>query len=551
MPEIVKTPDLGVDSAEIIELLVAEGDVITEDQGLILVESDKASMEIPSPVSGVLVSLQVKVGDSISEGKEIASVETAATTNSSENTSTADTAEIEETQPATEAAPTSTTDIAPEAQHSATTLVQDVVVPDLGVDSAKIIEILAQVSDTIAAEEGLFLLESDKASMELPSPYTGKVVSLERKLGDDVAEGDVVARIETTTAATEPATQATESSVTSAEKTQEEASTKTEPATAQPSRQQPKQQVNTQNTGLVYAGPSVRKLARELGVDLTQVTSSGVKNRVLKEDVTEYVKNHLSQGSATTDGGVSFVSRSLPAGADFSAFGEVSQQPMSRLQQLTADAMTSAWLSVPRVTQFDQADVTELEDFRQQTNKEPENIEQGIRLTLLAFLVRASSKALRKYPQFNVAIDGHNIVQKNYYNIGVAVDTPAGLMVPVIKNADNKSLTDIASEIRILAKKAREKKIAPADLQGSCFTISSLGGIGGIGFTPMVNHPEVAIMGVSNNSMQPVWNGSEFMPRLMCPLSMSYDHRAVNGADAARFLDYIAKLVSDIRSLLL
>ena len=545
MPEIIKTPDLGVDSAEIIELLVNEGEEIKKDQGLVLVESDKASMEIPSPVSGTLISLQVKVGDSISEGKEIATIE------STKDASTPDTdkkepeaeaeVEVEETQ--------ETTVVDTKQQQSSKPVVQNVLVPDLGVDSAKIIEVLVKNGETIKAEQGLFLLESDKASMELPSPYAGKLVSLEKKLGDDIAEGDLIAKIETNEGeASTPLPAAKSTAVT-------KTSAKVEPAEDKSAKQQPNTVEKIAAQGLVYAGPSVRKLARELGVDLTQVTGTGVKNRVLKEDVTEYVKGRLSNDSQLTGGGASgvasFTSRSLPPGIDFSSFGETHHQPMSRLHKLTADAMTSAWLSVPRVTQFDQADITELEAFRQQTNKAPDNKEQGIRLTLLAFLVLASSKALRKYPQFNVAVDGHSIVQKNYYHIGVAVDTPEGLMVPVIKHADSKSLIEIASEIRSLAKKAREKKISPPELQGSCFTISSLGGIGGTGFTPMVNHPEVAIMGVANSSMQPVWNGSEFIPRLICPLSMSYDHRAVNGADAARFLDYIAKLVSDIRSLLL
>ena len=552
MSKIIQAPNLGVDSADVIELLVAEGDVVSKEQGLILVESDKATMEIPSTIAGVVLALRVKVGESIHEGSDIVEIEVEEViANQSEEQPTSESSSPVEPTPETVADSDSESESESEQPPVSAVHIEDIVAPDLGVASATVIEALVEVGDTIAQEQGLVLLESDKASIEFPSPYAGTLTALMVSVGDNMSEGTLVARIETDTQTETKTSQPdtgkqTPVSVTAKSTVQ---STKETAQSAQRQTAAP-QQVSVsgpQGQGTVYAGPGVRQLARELGVDLTLLQGNGRNGRVLKEDVTEYVKHQINQPAASTTQG----SQSLDDRVDFTQFGEISRESMPRLHQLTADAMARSWTTVPRVTQFDQADITDLEDFRKQTNNAAENKASGIRLTLLSFLVRASARALQKYPQFNVSVDGHQIIQKHYCHIGIAVDTPSGLMVPVIRNADSKGLVDIAAEIRELAGKARDKKLSPDEMQGGCFSISSLGGIAGTGFTPIVNHPEVAIMGVANSSMQPVWNGSEFCPRLICPLSLSYDHRAVNGADAARFLGHIAQMVSDIRSLLL
>uniref|UniRef100_UPI00232AB16A dihydrolipoyllysine-residue acetyltransferase n=1 Tax=Vreelandella alkaliphila TaxID=272774 RepID=UPI00232AB16A len=439
----------------------------------------------------------------------------------------------------------------------------DIKVPDLGgSDSVEIIEVAVSAGDEVNAEDTLITLESDKASMDVPSPHGGKIVALTVKEGDTVSEGDVIGQMEIAgeggdTSAEEDASQAQAAAEEPVvEKPVAEAPVKQAPSLeGTPSPEAQIADYQQRDSKLVHAGPAVRMLARELGVDLGFVKPSGPKDRVLKEDVQAYVKQAIAnQGEAQTaaapaaSGGAG-----IPAipDVDFSQFGEVEEKPMGRLLKMGATNLHRSWLNVPHVTQFDEADITELESFRKAMKAEAEA--QGAKLTPLPFMVKACAFALRKFPQFNVSLkgDGETLVWKNYVHIGIAVDTPDGLMVPVLRNADKKSLIEIAKEMAELGKKAQTKKLKRDEMTGGCFTISSLGSIGGTAFTPIVNAPEVAILGVSKAQMKPVWDGSAFQPRLMMPLSLSYDHRAINGADAARFTAFLADVLTDIRRLLL
>ncbi|WP_081192658.1 pyruvate dehydrogenase complex dihydrolipoyllysine-residue acetyltransferase [Halomonas sp. BC1] len=543
----IKVPDLGgSDNVEIIEVAVGEGDDVNAEDTLITLESDKASMDVPSPHSGKIVSLTVKEGDTVSEGDVIGKMEIAGGDDAADE----EPAKAEQPAPASEPAEE---EAAEEESGSGEPERKEIRVPDLsGSADVPIIEIGVSVGDEVDVEDPLITLESDKASMDVPSPYKGKLVELTVKEGDTVSEGDVIGYMEVAgarqaapkKAAPEKASQSSASA----------ASAKPAVSGGSPSPEAQMAAHKPRDGKLVHAGPAVRMLARELGVDLGLVKPSGPKERVLKEDVQAYVKQVIAnQGSAQAAAPAASGGAGIPAvpEVDFSQFGEVEEKPMGRLLKMGATNLHRSWLNVPHVTQFDEADITELEDFRKAMKAEAEA--QGAKLTPLPFLVKACAFALRKYPQFNVSLkgDGDTLVWKKYVHIGIAVDTPDGLMVPVLRDADKKSLIEIAKEMAELGKKAQTKKLKRDEMTGGCFTISSLGSIGGTAFTPIVNAPEVAILGVSKAQMKPVWDGSAFQPRLMMPLSLSYDHRAINGADAARFTAFLADVLTDIRRLLL
>ena len=434
--------------------------------------------------------------------------------------------------------------------------IKEITVPDIGdFDSVEITEILVKVGDQIEAEDSLITVESDKASMEIPSSDAGLVKEIKVSVGDNTAEGGVILLLEVSASKTvEPAPpELTEKVAVVAETIVEEQTApepeKSTPTPAPTQKPSPTANIDEVTFSKAYASPSVRKFARELGVDLGAISGTGRKNRVLRDDVKGFVKSALSSGISPVSQGTPLGITPLPE-IDFSQFGETEVQALSKINKLTGEFLHRSWLTVPHVTQFDEADITEMEAFRKQMGKEMER--DGIKITPLAFIIQALVAGLKQFPRFNSSLDtsGENLILKNYYNIGVAVDTPDGLVVPVIRDADKKSLVQLSQEIREFAGKARDKKLKPSDMQGGCFTISSLGGIGGTKFTPIVNTPEVAILGVSRSKMQPEWNGTEFEPRLMLPLSLSYDHRVIDGADGARFITYLSKILSDIRRLL-
>jgi len=550
----IKVPDLGgSDNVEIIEVAVSAGDDVNAEDTLITLESDKASMDVPSPHGGKIVTLTVKEGDPVSEGDVIGQMEIAGEGGdapeepaASQDTSAPQQAPAEEL-------------VAEEDASSGEPERKEVRVPDLsGSSDVPIIEIGVSAGDEVNEEDPLITLESDKASMDVPSPYKGKLLELTVKEGDTVSEGDVIGYIEVAgSGGAKKAAPKQAAPEKAASSSASEPSAK--PAASPQGTPSPEAQMAShkpRDGKLVHAGPAVRMLARELGVDLALVQPSGPKDRVLKEDVQNYVKQALanppsakaSAAPAAATGGAGIPP--IPE-VDFSQFGEVEEKPMGRLLKMGATNLHRSWLNVPHVTQFDEADITELEAFRKAMKAEVEA--QGAKLTPLPFMVKACAFALRKFPQFNVSLkgDGDTMVWKNYVHIGIAVDTPDGLMVPVVRNADQKSLVEIAKEMAELGKKAQTKKLKRDEMTGGCFTITSLGSIGGTAFTPIVNAPEVAILGVSKAQMKPVWDGSAFQPRLMMPLSLSYDHRAINGADAARFTAFLADLLTDIRRLLL
>ncbi|EPC03005.1 dihydrolipoamide acetyltransferase [Litchfieldella anticariensis FP35 = DSM 16096] len=543
----VRVPDLGGSSdVEIIEVAVSEGDDVAEEDTLITLESDKASMDVPSPYAGKLVKLSVKEGDTVSEGDVIGSMEIAEAEAAEETFEPASAAEA--AQAPAEPSPQAEAVAGGEPQR------KEIRVPDLsGSSDVPIIEVAVSPGDELEEEDPLITLESDKASMDVPSPYKGKLLELVVKEGDTVSEGDLIGYIETIGATSAPAA-APDKSEPAPQKQQQEQKAATPAAVPSPEAQMAEHK--PREGKLVHAGPAVRMLARELGVDLVLVKPSGPKNRVLKEDVHAYVKQVMSrQGTAAAP-----APAAAPTGGagippipevDFSQFGDVEEKPMGRLLKMGANNLHRSWLNVPHVTQFDEADITELEAFRKSMKAEAEA--QGAKLTPLPFLIKACAFALKKFPQFNVSLkgDGETLVWKKYVHIGVAVDTPDGLMVPVIRDADQKSLIELAKESVELAGKAQSKKLKREEMTGGCFTISSLGSIGGTAFTPIVNAPEVAILGISKAQMKPVWDGQAFQPRLMMPLCLSYDHRAVNGADAARFTAFLGQALTDIRRLLL
>lgn len=426
----------------------------------------------------------------------------------------------------------------------------EIKIPDIGdFEGVEVIEVLVSAGDSIREEDSLITVESDKAAMEIPSSATGIVKEVKVSVGDSVSEGSVVLLLEASDAA--PAETPAQEEV---KETAPAAETKPEPAPAPKAAPEPKPSptahINPVSFSKAHASPAVRKFARELGVDLGKVDGSGRNGRIVKDDVQNFVKQALNQPASVGGGGSALGIEPMPA-IDFSQWGEIETQPLTKINKLTGKFLHRNWVSIPHVTQFEEADITDLEAFRKQSNAE--YADQGIKFTMLSFIMKAVAVALKKYPRFNSSLDstGENLILKNYYHIGIAVDTPDGLVVPVVRDVDQKSLIDISLELKEISIKAREKKLKPSDMQGGCMSISSLGGIGGTKFTPIVNAPEVAILGVSKADMKPVWNGKEFEPRLMCPLSLSYDHRVIDGADGARFTTHLSHLLSDARRLLL
>ncbi|MCQ6255827.1 dihydrolipoyllysine-residue acetyltransferase [Pseudomonas sp. Q11] len=548
MSELIRVPDIGSGEGEVIELFVKVGDRIEAEQSILTLESDKASMEVPAPKAGIVKSLKVKLGDRLKEGDELLELEVegaAAAPEAAAPAAAPAAAEKPAAAPVAEAAP------APAAAPAAAT-VQDIHVPDIGSSGkAKIIEVLVKVGDTVEADQSLITLESDKASMEIPSPAAGVVESVEIKLEDEVGTGDLILKLKVAGAAAPaaPAQAAAPAAKTEAEAAPAPAAapaaTKAETAPAPAAAPAP-------GGAKVHAGPAVRQLAREFGVELSAVGPSGPHGRVLKEDVQAYVKAMMQKAkNAPAEGATGGAGIPPIPAVDFSRFGETEEVAMTRLMQIGASSLHRSWLNIPHVTQFDQADITELEAFRVAQKAVAEKA--GVKLTVLPLLLKACAHLLKELPDFNssLAPSGKAVIRKKYVHIGFAVDTPEGLLVPVIRNVDQKSLLQLAGEAAALAEKARNKKLTADDMQGACFTISSLGHIGGTGFTPIVNAPEVAILGVSKATIQPVWDGKAFQPKLMLPLSLSYDHRVINGAAAARFTKRLSDLLGDIRTILL
>ena len=540
--EIIKVPDLGdAGDVEVIEIPVSVGGEVAENDSLVVLESDKAAMEIPAPMAGVVESIAVNLGDRISAGAAILTLAVADSPNGDNEPSAAESRAIETSggAQAQEREPESAPLASPAAEPSPI----EVAIPDIGVeDEVDVIEIHVKPGDAIALDDPLLTLESDKAAMDVPSPAAGTVEALLVKVGAQVKTGSPVLRLRV--AAASPASAgggkspASPAAPASGDKETSPASSGPAPGSLAPAPA-PGAGAN------VYAGPAVRKLARELGVDLTRIGGSGARGRIVKEDVHDFVKASLS---------------AVPAGAapaaavpdvDFSRFGEVRQTPRAKLAKVTAANMHRSWLAVPHVAQFEEADVTGLEEFR--ASMKPEAERRDIKLTPLPFLLKACAACLREFPQFNVSLhsSGEYAIAKQYVHIGVAVATSAGLVVPVIRDVDRKNLWQLAEEIAAVSAKARDRKLAPQDMQGACFTVSSLGAIGGTGFIPIVNAPEVAILGVARTAVKPVWNGSEFLPRTMLPLTLTYDHKALNGVDGGRFATHLAALLGDIRRLLL
>ena len=546
MSELIRVPDIGSGDGEVIELFVKVGDRIEADQSILTLESDKASMEIPAPKAGIVKSLKVKLGDRLKEGDELLELEAEGAAAAPEADAPAAPAAAE--KPA--AAPVAEAPAAPAAAPASST-VQDIHVPDIGSSGkAKIIEILVKAGDTVEADQSLITLESDKASMEIPSPAAGVVESISVKLDDEVGTGDFILKLKVQGAAAPAAPAPAAAAAEQAPAAQAPAAA---PAPAAKAEAAPAPATAPVPKGAkVHAGPAVRQLAREFGVELNAVSPSGPHGRVLKEDVQVYVKAMMQKAKEAPAAGATGGAGIPPIPAvDFSRFGEVEEVAMTRLMQIGASSLHRSWLNIPHVTQFDQADITELEAFRVAQKAVAEKA--GVKLTVLPLLLKSCAHLLKEMPDFNssLAPSGKAIIRKKYVNIGFAVDTPDGLLVPVIKNVDQKSLLQLAAEAAALAAKARDKKLTADDMQGACFTISSLGHIGGTGFTPIVNAPEVAILGVSKATIQPVWDGKAFQPKLMLPLSLSYDHRVINGAAAARFTKRLSDLLGDIRTILL
>jgi len=563
-----RVPDIGgFDDVPVIEVLVAVGDTVSADQGLVTLESDKATMEVPAPFAGVIKELKVKVGDTLSEGGVVAIIEAEGSDARAEAPAKTDAPKAADKPVAENAAPATKAE-APKAQSGGGGA-QESKVPDIGgYDDVPVIEVLVAVGDTVEKDQGLITLESDKATMEVPAAVAGVIKELKVKVGDTLSEGGVVAIIEANGDAPAAAPVAAPAAVKGTDdNTVEPVAPQARPdriAEASiehrvPGSGAPPVRFDAEAIlpdKVPYASPAVRLFARELGVDLLQLKGSARGGRIVREDVQSFVKGVMQGGGAkaaagtpaTAGGGLNL----LPwPKVDFAKFGEVEVQELGRIQKISAANLARNWAMIPHVTQHDDADITDLEALRVQLNKE--NEKAGIKLTMLAFLIKASVAVLKQYPRFNSSLDaaGETLTLKKYFHIGFAADTPNGLVVPVIRDADKKGVLEISQEMSALAKKARDGKLGPADMQGGCFSISSLGGIGGTSFTPIVNAPEVAILGVSKSAMKPVWDGKAFQPRLILPLSLSYDHRVIDGAAAARFTATLAQLLGDMRRVLL
>ena len=563
----IKIPDIGgAEGAEIVEVLVAPGDTIEVEQSLIVVESDKASMEIPAPHAGVVTELRVAVGDTVSEGDVILLLEGAPESTASDDTAgnedtpslapvddlqsgaTATNAGSNEEQTATTQTQTSTSDTTSEVMSI------DVVIPDLGSDEgADLVELLVAVGARVEEGDSLVLLESDKASMEVPSPATGILAAWLTDTGTSVTEGTVIARLEVSETTEAPATQQLDATAADRAVSQSRAGDDS-PAEAETfstpmaSRSGPADAAPPQQSGSnqVYAGPAVRKLAREFGVSLSKVRGTGSRGRILKEDLQQYVAGALSDSAAVAGAGLPAIPEQ-----DFARYGAVERVARTRIDKVTATNMVRSWLNVPHVTQFDDADISDMERFRSELKTEA--ADRGVRLTPLPFIFKACAVALRDHPKLksSLADDGDTLVMKHYCHIGMAVDTPAGLVVPVIRDVDKKSIWELAAEVAAVAERARDKQLKPDDMQGGVFTVSSLGAIGGRGFTPIINAPEVAILGVGRAAVQPVWDGEVFRPHTLLPIVLSYDHRVVNGGDGGRFLTELTSLLGDVKRMVM
>ena len=547
--EQIKLPDVGGEEVEIIEISVKVGDSVAEDDTIIVVETEKASMDIPAPFAGNIESLVVKAGDKIKEGDLIATLATSASASSEtvkEEVAIATPVKIVEEVKTEE----KTVEVSTASQET-TLVIEDIFVPDVGGDEAvDVIEIIASVGDFLSEEDGIITLETEKATMDVPTPISGKLVEILVNAGDKVKTGSLIARIEKTVVASTPKEVVKEEVIVKNE-TPVKVESKVETVSVESNV--------TKTTGKAYASPSIRRLAREYGVDLTLVNGTGPKNRILKDDIRLYIKSVLSNpscsnltASSNTAGGLGFELAPLKE-IDFSKFGEIEVVELSKIQKISGPSLQRNAIIIPHVTQFDEADITDLEEFRKEQNTIYSKMNSDVKISPLVFVVKAVAKALRLHPNFNASLstDGQSMIFKKYVNVAVAVDTPNGLVVPVIKDADKKGFEEIALELKELSIKARAGKLTANDMQGACFTISSLGGIGGTAFTPIINAPEVAILGLSKSEFKPKFNGKEFVPRLMLPLSLSYDHRAIDGADGARFVTTLSSLLGDIRKILL
>ncbi|HHC6556316.1 TPA: pyruvate dehydrogenase complex dihydrolipoyllysine-residue acetyltransferase [Vibrio parahaemolyticus] len=522
----VHVPDIGGDEVEVTEIMVAIGDSIEEEQSLITVEGDKASMEVPAPFAGTLKEIKVAAGDKVSTGSLIMVFETAGS--------------------GAPAAPAAVE--APAAAAPAASAAKEVNVPDIGGDEVEVTEIMVVVGDTVEEEQSLITVEGDKASMEVPAPFAGTVKEIKIAAGDKVSTGSLIMVFEVAGAAPAPAAAPAQAAAPAAAPA---------PKVEAPAAAAPAAGDFQDNDEYAHASPVVRRLAREFGVNLSKVKGSGRKSRILKEDVQNYVKEalkRLESGAAASGKGDGAALGLLPwPKVDFSKFGETEVQPLSRIKKISGANLHRNWVMIPHVTQWDNADITALEAFRKEQNAIEAKKDTGMKITPLVFIMKAAAKALEAFPAFNSSLseDGESLILKKYVNIGIAVDTPNGLVVPVFKDVNKKGIYELSEELMAVSKKARAGKLTAADMQGGCFTISSLGGIGGTAFTPIVNAPEVGILGVSKSEMKPVWNGKEFEPRLQLPLSLSYDHRVIDGAEGARFITYLNSCLSDIRRLVL
>ncbi|ROJ31353.1 pyruvate dehydrogenase complex dihydrolipoyllysine-residue acetyltransferase [Morganella morganii] len=521
----VHVPDIGGDEVDVTEIMVSVGDTVTEEQSLITVEGDKASMEVPSPMAGVVKEIKVAVGDKVSTGSLIMVFEVAGAAPAA--------------QPAA-AAP------APAAAAPAVAADKEIHVPDIGGDEVDVTEIIVSVGDTVTEEQSLITVEGDKASMEVPSPMAGKVKEIKVAVGDKVKTGSLIMVFEVAGAAPAPAAQPAAAAPAAAAPASAPAA-KAAPAAAPAAGND-----FVENDAYVHASPVIRRLAREFGVNLAKVKGTGRKGRILREDVQAYVKDAVKRAEAAPAAAGGGLPGMLPwPKVDFSKFGEVEEVELSRIQKLSGANLSRNWVMIPHVTLMDEADITDVEEFRKQQNKEAEKKQLGVKITPLVFVMKAAAKALVEMPRFNSSIteDAQRLILKKYVNIGIAVDTPNGLVVPVIKDVNKKGILELSYELAEISKKARNGKLTSSDMQGGCFTISSLGGIGTTGFAPIVNAPEVAIMGLSRSSMKPVWDGKQFVPRLILPMSLSFDHRVIDGADGARFITLINQYMSDLRRL--
>jgi len=522
----VNVPDIGGDEVEVTEIMVAVGDAIEEEQSLITVEGDKASMEVPAPFAGTLKEIKIAAGDKVSTGSLIMIFEVAGS-----------------------GAPAAPAAAEAPAAAPAASAAKDVNVPDIGGDEVEVTEIMVAVGDTVEEEQSLITVEGDKASMEVPAPFAGTVKEIKIAAGDKVSTGSLIMVFEVAGAAPAPAAAPAQAAAPAAAPAPKAEA----PAAASSAAKSEFEE----NNDYAHASPVVRRLAREFGVNLAKVKGSGRKSRILKEDVQNYVKEALKRiesGAAASGKGDGSALGLLPwPKVDFSKFGETETQPLSRIKKISGANLHRNWVMIPHVTQWDNADITELEKFRKEQNAIEAKKDTGMKITPLVFIMKAVAKALEEFPAFNSSLseDGESLILKKFVNVGIAVDTPNGLVVPVFKDVNKKGIYELSEELMVVSKKARAGKLTASDMQGGCFTISSLGGIGGTAFTPIVNAPEVGILGVSKSEMKPVWNGKEFAPRLQLPLSLSYDHRVIDGAEGARFITYLNNCLSDIRRLVL